>query len=644
LADRLLTAVRPCASPGHGRITPPGAEGGYGHDVDGLEGFARTFLLAGFRLAGATTDPLNLAEWYAQGLVEGTDPKSPYRWVRLTEHDQAKVEAASLALILDLTRDQIWNRLDAATQDRLIGYLSPVVGDTTYPRNNWLWFRIVVETFLRSVGGPWSPEDIEADLALHDSFIRQDGWLADGAGRDYDHYVGWALHLYPTLWQRMRGAQDLATPQRRERDTALLDRYLQDAVHLVGANGSPLIQGRSLIYRFAAAAPFWVGALAEVPSVQPGLLRRAASGIVSHFANHGVPNAAGLLTMGWFNEWRPLAQSYSGPGSPYWATKGLLGLALPASHPVWTATEQDLPVERGDFTRAIAAPGWILSGTRADGVIRLANHGTDHTRQGDLVADSPLYANLGYSTATCPLLDESAWITPQAQSATLVDPAGRATHRAGFTLVQLAAPAGAPAVAASAAQVHWLDPAARQFRHGSGFEGQAQVAGQLTMVSVLRGPWEVRGVRLDRLDVPAAGLRLRLGGWPLTGPAAQTTHTTQPGWAAVTAGAPAPGATGRPANQEPNLTSAIAGVSPEGPASGIGQWPEASPLGSPALVPWLDYPLPALGAWTWCLVTLTGDPQAAGQPAAVTHAATDLTITWPDGITTLSTLNAERQN
>ncbi len=55
-ADRLLDAARSWASPSAARITPPGAEGGYGRDVDGLEGFARTLLLAGFRLAGEDAD------------------------------------------------------------------------------------------------------------------------------------------------------------------------------------------------------------------------------------------------------------------------------------------------------------------------------------------------------------------------------------------------------------------------------------------------------------------------------------------------------------------------------------------------------------------------------------------------------------
>ncbi|WP_205857335.1 DUF2264 domain-containing protein, partial [Phytoactinopolyspora endophytica] len=272
LADRMLLSVRPYASPGRALITPPGDVGGYGAGADGLEGFARTFLLAGFRLTGADgqdpDDVPGLTEWYADGIAAGTDPSSPERWLRPDEHGQAKVEAASIALILDMTRPWIWDRLSSDVQERVVEYLCTVVGDDGYPRCNWVWFRIVVETFLRSVGGPWSAGDIDSDLAAHDSFFRVDGWYADGDERSYDHYCGWAMHLYPVLWARMRGADgasgdglDLAAG-RRALDHARLERFLQDYVRLIGANGSPLIQGRSLIYRFAAAAPLWAGAAA----------------------------------------------------------------------------------------------------------------------------------------------------------------------------------------------------------------------------------------------------------------------------------------------------------------------------------------------------------------------------------------------
>ncbi|WP_407320039.1 DUF2264 domain-containing protein [Isoptericola halotolerans] len=609
-ADRLLAAVSPFTSPGGALVTLPGVEGGYGRAIDGLEGFARTFLLAGFRLVGERgEDPHGYAERFAAGIATGTEPSSPERWRRLSEHGQAKVEAASIALMLDMTRPWIWDRLDARVQEQVVDYLVEAVGDDTYPRNNWVWFRLVVQTFLRSVGGPCSLNEMRADLATHDSYVRADGWLADGADRSYDHYNGWALHLYPTLWARMAGAEDLAAT-RRAQDAERLDRFLHDALALVGGEGSPLLQGRSLTYRFAAAAPFWVGAMAEVPTHSPGRLRHAASAVVGHFASHGAPDDDGLLTLGWHHAWPRIAQSYSGPGSPYWASKGMLGLALPADHPAWTAPAEPLPVQEADVLRAIAAPGWIVSGTLADGVVRVVNHGTDHALPGDDVGDSPLYARLGYSTATSPWLDEESWASPAEQSVTLLDAAGNASHRAGFEVLR--APqvegdaAAAVGVAASRAHARWLDPEPGQRDHGSGRRGATTPAGTLTTVSMVRGPWEVRCVRVEDVREGAAPVALRLTGWPTV--------------------------------DGDGLDSRLAPL--------VGSWTGgtatrdgASPLGDGARVPSLDGAVEP-GRWLAALLTLrrtTPDP-AAEQPATCTLDGTDAVVRWPDGVTTTTRL------
>ncbi|WP_217180884.1 DUF2264 domain-containing protein [Streptomyces sp. AC495_CC817] len=611
-ADRLLAAARPWASANGARITLPGASGGYGIDVDGLEGFARTFLLAGFRIAGARGEGVDdLIEFYSRGIAAGVDPDGSDRWVRLDEHAQAKVEAASLALILDMTRPWIWERLDERTRERVIDYLSPVVGDETYPRNNWLWFRVVVQTFLRSVGGPWSQADIDADLARHDSYLREGGWISDGDDRAFDHYVGWALHLYPVLWSRMQGAEDLAGG-RTAADLARLDEFLQDAVALVGADGSPLVQGRSLVYRFAAAAPYWAGALAGVPSVPLGQLRRAASGIVRHFADNGVPNADGLLDLGWHAEWRRLAQSYSGTGSPYWAAKGMLGIALPADHPVWAAPVEPLPAETADVRRVVPAAGWVISTTVDDGIARVVNHGTDHARPGAVVGDSPLYARLGYSTATSPLLNGDAWQEPLEQSVALLHADGRASHRAGMRLRAIRLDDGA-AVAGSTATAHWIDPAAAQTRHGSGITGDVQTAGEVTTWSIVRGAWEVRVVRIDRIEPDAAPVALRIGGWAIA--ADSVVHEARGERARASAGA---------------LHSTLVALTPGGAAS-VETRRDASPLGASAAVPVLTVDAVA-GAPFACAVNLSRTAQAAVPSVVVSDDA--VAVTWPDDIAT----------
>lgn len=507
-ADYLLRSAHSHASEDHANIHLPGANSSYGRRSDSLEAFARTFLLASFRIAGDPQGTGWLAEWYARGLDAGTNPANPGRWPTPGELGQAKVEAASLAVGLALTRDVLWDKLPQRVQEQLIAWFETVIGKE-YPPINWVWFQIVVETFLASVGGRYSDEDIDAGLAIHDSLYQGGGWFADGPERAYDHYVGWAFQVYPQLWALM-APSDPRVRERKDLDGERLADFLDDAAHLVGANGAPLIQGRSLIYRFAAAAPFWAGEFSGHTRLSPGLSRRASSGMLDYFARHGSITEDGLLSIGWHGEFAGMKQSYSGAGSPYWAAKGMLGLALPAGHRVWTAVEEPLPVETGDTQRLIAAPGWQVDGTVSDGVVRIRNHGTDHANLGVRVADSPLYARLGYSTHTFPDLEPESLDN----AVVFVDSAGRLTHRAGFEFLGQFDLDGVQ-MGASRAMTNWIaiDPDGGP-DHGSGAAGKATPGPEATVISVTRGAVELRLVRVRGTE-PSWPVSLRIGGWPV---------------------------------------------------------------------------------------------------------------------------------
>lgn len=616
-ADRMLLALRPYASADHARIDLPGPSSAYGRDSDSLEAFARSFLLAAIRLRGESGgDPHGLASWYAEGLRAGTDPSSPTAWPRPDALAQAKVEASSIALGLHLSRPWLWDRLSGVDRERIVAWLGAVVGQH-YPPINWVWFQIVVETFLRSVGGPWSPEDIDRGLAVHESLYRKDGWYADGTERAYDHYGGWALHPYPLLWADMAGA--LCPAELRAAWRHRLAQFLDDAVHMVGGNGSPLLQGRSLIYRFAAAAPFWTGAITGATNLSPGLLRRTCSGMMRHFTQHGVPDDRGLLNLGLHREWPAMAQSYSGPGSPYWAAKGMLGLILPAQHPVWTAVEEPLPIERTDFLRVLPVPGWLVAGTRRDGLVRVINHGTDHSQPGDQRADSPLYARLGYSTATIPPLGGAAADSPPDNSITVIDGTGRAAHRNGFELIDCRT-FGESAVAVSRAHLHWVDTAADTGPdHGSGRAGPVRCGPTMTMASVVRGSVEVRIARVDTVDGVSADTVVELSGWPVTA-------AEPPGVGSADEGVPC----SVTAN---GLTSKLVG-SGEWEAS-VRRERGTSPLGEHVAVPTLRATTPPRAGNVYVALAELVGKQPEGTEPVVTIAdnATGavVTVRWPDG-------------
>jgi hypothetical protein len=426
VADLLLDGVRRHTSAGNAAIYIPGPKPSRTRRrVERLEGYARTFLLAAYRLAASDgRAPGDLADRYSEGLRIGTDPRSKETWPPIEDRAQPIVEAALIALALHETRRWIWRELDEGTRQRAVEWLLGIQGKRT-ELNNWVLFPVIVQAFLKSVGAPYRQEEIERNLDLVDSWYRRDGWYTDGPGQNYDHYVGWGLHFHTLMWCRIDG--DRSDPVRAAMYRRRVFRFLEQYRFLFGADGAPLYHGRSLTYRFAVAAPLWAAALVDSTPLAPGETRRIASGALRHFLDRGAVRDD-VLTLGWHGEFLPMIQPYSGRASPYWASKGFCGLLLPADHPVWTAEEEPMAIERSDFCVAMVEPGFLVHGTTSDGIVRVASHRSDHfplpsrrpyrslarraagrfaraldgPREPAPPASDPHYAKLAYSTHTAP--------------------------------------------------------------------------------------------------------------------------------------------------------------------------------------------------------------------------------------------------
>jgi hypothetical protein len=595
IADRLLDALTPYASPGLAQYRLPGPPSHSGPWSDGLEGFARSFLLAAFRIAGSGGQGVSgLIERYAAGLTAGTDPRGPDRWPPITDRSQPMVEAASLAIALHETRPWIWDRLDDRVRQRVADWLGGFVGAVVND-SNWRLFQVITEEFLASVGAPHRRSEIDAGLARLEDWYRGDGWYTDGDGRKFDYYNAWALHLYPVLWARIAGPR--ADPRLVAEHRARLRSFLRDHQHFFGADGAPVHQGRSLTYRFATAAPLWAGVLADATPLPPGRTRRLASGALKHFAERGVPDAQGLLTLGWYGPFLPVTQRYSGPASPYWASKAFLGLLLPADHPVWTVPEEPGPVETADVRLALPAPGWLLHSTAADGIVRLVNHGSDRLPPPPATAeDSPHYARFAYSSATAPE-------TP-----------GSDNH------IALLAPDGTPTPRGRIHPLGVEGPRAASW-HRALLPGDSE-GHRIETVSVVHGPWEVR---VHRVDAPP-GTPVREGGWAVADDTVPPASRTGPGWAL--------------ARRADGLTSTLVGLHGwQDAGTAVAHAVGTNACGHHSATPYLT--LPAHSGGTRLLVTLvvlSADPETNGDPYAlrsgprVRVAATgEVEIRFPDG-------------
>jgi len=526
LADDLVDAAWRHASPARSLLRLPGPVSASGAWSDGLEGYARTFLAAAMRVAGENgDDPRGLLARYADGLRAGTDPDHPERWPRFGERRQAVVEGASIAIGLAETRPWLWDLLDERTQQNTVSWFSDILGMTGF-RNNWLWFQNVMEAFLVSVGADDDPNDLARNHELTELLYVGDGWYSDGRGRDgerqnFDWYAGWAWHLYSLLESRIRGRE--LSQAHRDRLAA----FIEQARSLIGSDGSPALIGRSVTYRFATLAPFWAGVLAGVSPLRPGETRVLGERMIDGFLRAGALTDDGLLSIGWHGAFPRVRQRYTGAASPYWASKAFVGLLLPADHPEW-ATTPTLP--EAPRQRALAAPGWIVSETPADGIVRVVNHGSDRLGEPRTVAhaDDAFYRRIGYSNVTSPQLGADAVADPRESHATLINANGRSAHRDGIQRVALT-----DRVAVSRSRVHFLDPEALDAQDLTGMA----LGPILTVASVVNGSAELRlawwraapqasgrAASTIELDADAAWprepgpWRVSFGGWPLANP------------------------------------------------------------------------------------------------------------------------------
>ncbi|MFE6736504.1 DUF2264 domain-containing protein [Microbacterium sp. NPDC057741] len=435
-ADRWLRAVREHGADDPAGVVLPGRVTGDGVRRESMETIGRSFLLASSRIAGATADDAEadaLVEFYAQALVDGTDPEHPSRWplgvtcrTPLTGITNSIVEGANLAFGLYTAGDRFWSRLDARQQRQVIAWLRHHAQREVW-QNNWQLFPAMAEAFIRHVDGDASGLRNERNVARVEGWYLGDGWYTDGPEHAIDYYNAWAIHPYLWAWYRMTDRTETFEGRRHlERLAAFVD----GMPSFVASDGALLHFGRSLTYRTAALAPLWCAEISGVSPLSPARTREVATSVLEGFVQHGV-GADGQLSLGWYDEYLPAMQDYSGFGSPYLAGIGFLGLSLDAGHRVWTADAA--PSEHPAFTRPFDGTGLTLSTAGGDAPVVLVNHGSDHAElavqaHGIPDPDDPHYASFAYSTHTAPEMADG-WLAAVDGHITLFDDDGRPSRR-----------------------------------------------------------------------------------------------------------------------------------------------------------------------------------------------------------------------
>lgn len=401
-ADSLIDGYRELRIPdAPWNIAVPGQASSHGPRADQLEGFARLLLTISFRLQAPD---LPRDQKFVESLLEdlrgagaALRDGSENAWPTPEKDGQANVEAAAIAISLLIAQDQLWDPLDAATQDAICEWMRPALRRLP-ESNNWVLFAACVAAFLMRVGRG----DRDCKRAVKhayretDGWYRGSGWYSDGAGNAIDYYNAWAFHFYlPLIAHFTDDAKRLETYRSR------LAEFVPGLVAAIDPTGAPVYWGRSLTYRFALTAPLWIDQWLGGRTIDPGHCRLVASSVLDYFVESGAV-VDGVLSVGWHGADAEVAQPYSCAASPLWAGKAFIGLLLPPDDPSWTATAE----ETARSSERIEIPGATIVHDPSAGVSRLHNRGISRWRRSAKDPEfAALYNRHAYSSLTKPVVD-----------------------------------------------------------------------------------------------------------------------------------------------------------------------------------------------------------------------------------------------
>ncbi|MHC5216181.1 DUF2264 domain-containing protein [Enterococcus sp. LJL128] len=274
-----------------------------------------------------------LRDAYLNKLAAGTDSANAAYWGDVENYDQYIVEMAALSLTLLLHREYFWEQLPLKQQQTLIQWMAQAL-DRQIPKNNWMFFKVLIRIALYQCGEALNHEALEKELLLTDGMYVGEGWYVDGKETQRDYYIPFAFHYYGLIYVKFMGAED---PERSQIFIERATRFAQDFLHYFDADGEALPYGRSLTYRFAQAAFFSALVFADVEAVPWGVMKGIMSKHMKKWMDHDIFTFDGRLSIGYHYENLVMAEGYNAPGSPYWAFKTFLLLAVEETHPFWQA-------------------------------------------------------------------------------------------------------------------------------------------------------------------------------------------------------------------------------------------------------------------------------------------------------------------
>lgn len=353
-AHDVFNPLLPFFSEGRARVRLSAAAAHFDRIAADVEGFARPLWgLAPLAAGGGRFDHWAL---YREGLANGMDPEHPEYWGEVSSTDQRMVEMAAIGFTFKMVPHLAWEPLPERAKTNIAAYLKHI-RRFDYADNNWKFFRILVDMGLEEVGVDFDRSLTERYLEELDGFYLGDGWYRDGNVRRIDHYIPFAMHFYGLIYARIAKGDDARAARYRERAA----QFALDIRHWYDEDGGALAFGRSLTYRFACAGIWGALAFADLEALPWGEIKGQYLRHLRWWARHPIADRDGVLSVGYAYPNLLMSENYNSAGSPYWAMKAFLPLALPEGHPFWQAEET--PAVTSKKPVPLRHPGMVMMHT-----------------------------------------------------------------------------------------------------------------------------------------------------------------------------------------------------------------------------------------------------------------------------------------
>ena len=335
-AIQMIEPLLPLMSPGKARLHLGDTGAVYPDEIAQMEAFSRPLWAIVPMLAGGCKGVERLWDAWREGIISGVDPQHPEYWGEVGDYDQRLVEMAVFGMGMALAPERFFFSLPERTQDQLCAWLDQI-NRHDMPKNNWTFFRVLVNMGFLVCRRPYDAARLEADFALIEEHYEGDGWYFDYFNQR-EYYTMWAFHYYGLVYAKVMRERD---PERSEEFLRRSGQMAADFACWFDETGEAIPYGRSLTYRFAQGSFYAAMALAECETEQMdyGAMKHLVLGNLRRWVRKPIFTRDGVLTIGYGYPNLQMAEGYNAPGSPYWAMKAFAILALPEDHPFWTARE-----------------------------------------------------------------------------------------------------------------------------------------------------------------------------------------------------------------------------------------------------------------------------------------------------------------